>query len=429
MISYFIIDIGYSINLFLIMTLLLSYKRRRKDLIITYFVCFFFYITIELVCQSPQIGIDVDTSFVVAGFYEIFFTFFILCFFNSGNVWRNYTLLIFDFALLNALSGFLIAFNSDLEAMYDKCIVHDAITIKEALILAVFQVMSGCIVTLFLAKIIKKNYRGNGRIYMIFSLLYVVLGIAQLVFKREAISGTMDENVGVAKVIYVIIGVVTFYIFGLLYFKLEGKRLEIENRQLEQLIQENYQRYQELVNTNEKLSGVKKEFLDYSHEVENKNIDSYNEEIKKLARVVNDISLTGDIVIDSIINKYYGMAQEQAIKCEIIPCRLELAQNKIANIATILENMLLIAIDVTKASEDKWMYFSIKQKDNMLIILAEFSKQKGEKLHLGGSIFVKQTTNISKLKIIKSLCEAMSGVISVENKKDECSIKLAINYT
>ena len=394
----------------------------------SYFICLLFYITIELICQSPQIGIDVDVSFVVAGFYEIFVTFFILCYFNSGNVWRNYTFLILDFALLNALSGFLVAFNSDLEVIYDRCIVHNEITIIEALILAIFHVISGCIVTVFLTKITKKNYKGNGRIYMVFSLLYVVLGIVQLVFKREAITDAMDENIGVAKVIYVVIAVVTFYIFGLLYFKLEGKRLEIENQKLETLIKDNYLRYQELVNTNEKLSGVKKEFFDYTKDVK-KGLDNYNQELQRLAGLVNNISLTGDIVVDSLINKYYAMAQEQNIKYEVVPCRLELVQNKISNIATILENMMIIAIDVARESEDKWIYLSIKQKGDMLIILSAFSKCKVDRLKLGGSVFAKQTSNASKLKLIKSLSDVMSGVIDVENKKDECSIKLAINHT
>ncbi len=429
MISYFIIDIGYSINLFLIMTVLLSYKRRRQDLIVAYLVSLLFYIIIELICRLPQLGIDVDVSFVIAGLFEIFVTFFILCIFDSGNIWRNFTLLILDFALVNALSGCLLAINSKLEAIYDRCIVHSDLSVMEAIIISIFQVASGCIVTIVLSKIVKKEYRGNGRIYMIFSLLYVVLGIVQMVFKRESISNAMDDTVGVAKIAYVIIGVVTFYIFGLLYYKLEGKRLDTENRKLEQMIRENYVRYQELVESNDRLASVKEEFFDYAKEIEKIDDNDYNREIKKLAKSVDSIAITGNIVIDSIIKKYYDVARDGNVKFEFIPCRLNLNHDKIVNIATVIENILMIAVDISIASEERWIYISVKQNDNMILINVEFSKQKGEKLDFNGNVFTKPTSNSNRIKLIKSVCDTMSGVVSVDNKKNEGSIKAAINYT
>ena len=346
-----------------------------------------------------------------------------------GNIWRNFTLLILDFALVNALSGCLLAINSKLEAIYDRCIVHSDLSVMEAIIISIFQVASGCIVTIVLSKIVKKEYRGNGRIYMIFSLLYVVLGIVQMVFKRESISNAMDDTVGVAKIAYVIIGVVTFYIFGLLYYKLERKRLDTENRKLEQMIRENYVRYQELVESNDRLASVKEEFFDYAKEIEKIDDNDYNREIKNLAKSVDSIATTGNIVIDSIIKKYYDVARDGNVKFEFIPCRLNLNHDKIVNIATVFKNILMIAVDISIASEERWIYMSVKQNDNMILINAEFSKQKGEKLDFNGNVFTKPTSNSNRIKLIKSVCDTMSGVVSVDNKKNEGSIKAAINYT
>ncbi len=428
MIPYFIVDAGYSINLFLIMTLLLSYKRSRGTLGVVYIVSLFFYITIEIVCRGPKLGIDEDITFVVAGLYEIFVTFIILCVFCGGNIWRNYTFLILDFALVNALTGFLLAFNTNLEAIYDRCIVHEDLAMTEALVMGVVHAISGCIVTVILSKVLKKDYKGNGIIYMIFSLLYVVLGISQLAFKRSAISGAMDESIGIAKVINVIIAVVTFYIFGMIYFKLERKRLEVENSKLEEIIKENYIRYQELVDTNSKLSEVKKHINEYSEQVGKLHMSGYEEEIRKLAQDVNNTSLTGDIVLDSVIRKYYDIARAYGVRCEFILGDLDLNQDKIINIATIMENVMMIAVEVAKDSEEKWIYLSVQKKENMLLVRGDFSKIQGEKLLLGGNVFAKQTNHTTRLKLIKSLCDTMSGVINVANKKSECNINLAFNF-
>ncbi len=426
MIPYFIIDAGYSVNLFLIMTLLLVYKRKRKTLCLAYISCLIFYITIELICRIPQIGVSEDISFVIAGFYEIFVTFFILCIFCQGNIWRNYTFLILDFALVNALTGYLIAFSEELVAVYDRCIIHSSLTLGEALVMGIVHVISGSAITLIMSKIIRKDYKGNGRIYMIFCMLYVILGISQLVFKRNAVSSAIDEKLGVAKVVYVIIAVVTFYLFGMLYFKLEGKRLEQENERLAKLIKENNIRYGQLMDENRKLSAVKTDYMAFEREVNSLKDINYENDIKTLAGEIDSVSLTGNIIVDSVLSKYYNLAKGEGIRCEFILCDLCISEEYVVNIATILENIMLLSINMCEMSDERWIYLSVRKNDDMLLIVNEFSKSKGQKLEYRKSILSRQSIESNRLQLIKSLCDSMSGTIDIENKKEESNIKMAI---
>ncbi len=425
MIPYFIIDAGYSVNLFLIMTLLLSYRRKRKTLCFAYICCLLFYITIEIICRMPQIGVSEDVSFVIAGFYEIFVTFFILCIFCQGNIWRNYTFLILDFALINAFTGYLVAFNDGLEEVYDRCIIHGELNFAEASIMGMVHLISGCIVTVILSKIIKREYKGKGRIYMIFSLFYVILGISQLVFKRGVVENSADETVGVAKVVYFIIAVVTFYIFGLLYFKLEAKRLKDENDKLAVLVKENNIRYQELVKTNQMLSQVKIDYNEFYKEIKTHRNLNYQKEINALSQEMGGVPLTGNIVIDSVVKKYYDIARNNNIRCELILCVLKLQNDNVVNAATILENIFQIAIDLSKKSEERWIYLSARKNVDIFMLVAEFPRQKNDKLIYRKSVLSKQTVNTSRLQLIKSLCDIMNGAMDIDNKKEESRIKIA----
>lgn len=426
MISYFLIDAGYSVNLFLIMTVLLSYKRKRSSLPWAYICCLLFYITIELICRTPQFGIAEDVSFVIAGFYEIFVTFILLCIFCEGNIWRNYTLLILDFALVNALTGYLVAFSEELVAVYDRCIIHSSLTLGEALVMGVVHVISGSAVTLIMSKIIRKYYKGNGRIYMIFCMLYVILGISQLVFKRSAVSSAIDEKLGIAKVVYVIIAVVTFYLFGMLYFKLEGKRLEQENKRLAKLIKENNIRYSQLVDENRMLSNVKTDYISFEREVNGQRDISYENDIKALAGEIDSVSLTGNIIVDSVLSKYYNLAKGKGIRCEFILGDLCISEEYVVNIATILENILIISMNRCEISDGRWIYLSVRKNDDMLLVVNEFSKAKGQKLAFRKSILSRQSIESNRLQLIKSLCDSMGGTIDIDNKKEESKIKMAI---
>ena len=241
MLSYYIVDIGYATNMFCVLTVLLSYKRSRKTLPIAFILGLCMYIILDFICLTEIPGFSMHVSFVLAGYFEMFSTFGMLCFFTRGNIWRNYTFLILAYVLINALISLMVSFDAGIEEIFASYLVNGDIPIYAAIVFAVIAIISGIIVTLIMSKLLKKEYNGNGRAYMIFSLLYLLLGSVQVFFKTSTVQEGLKHNgvEDIPKIVFIIIGVVTFYIFGLLYFRNEKKSLAKENDKLIQYIQGN----------------------------------------------------------------------------------------------------------------------------------------------------------------------------------------------
>lgn len=429
MLSYYIIDLGYAANLFFIMTILLSYKRSRRTLPLAYLLCVVLYVILDFICLTEIPGVSMQISFILAGFFEMFATFFVLSLFTSGNIWRSYSMMIFSFVLLNALSSMLVSLNARLDKIYAGYIVNGPVPVKVSFVLAIIMLLSGLIVTLIMSRFIKKEYKGNGRIYMIFSFLYTIIGIVQMIFKQNTIIDGLEGNggTGISRFVYIVIGVTTFYVFGLLHYHYEGKRLAKENEKLTEYIRGNDERYQKLVSDNQKMSNVKVELKDYSKEIDGDKNQDYKEEICSLVQEVDQVSLTGNLVIDAIIKNNYQQAKEAGISYEVIPGHISFSEDKIINFATIVENILLIAKDFAKDAGVKWMYLSFRQNGDMILFKSEFSKSKRSKLSADGNIFAKPTVNSQRLKLIKSLCETMYGTTSIVNDDEESCISVLVN--
>ncbi|MBR3833422.1 MAG: hypothetical protein IKJ73_03810 [Lachnospiraceae bacterium] len=429
MLSYYIVDIGYAVNMFFILTVLLSYKRGRKTLPLAFVLGLCIYVILDFICFTEIPGFSMQFSFVLAGYFEMFSTFGMLCLFTKGNIWRNYTFLILAFVLINAVTSFLVALDAGIEEIFASYLVNGYVPVYAAVVFAIILAISGIIVCLVMSKILKKEYNGNGKIYMIFSLAYALLGIAQVVFKTSTVQESFKEDTvsNVPKVIFVVIGVTTFYVFGLLYYRYEGKRLANENKKLTEYIHDNHERYKKLVEDNTKMTAVKTEFLDYSKDVEDKHNHTYKEEIQSLAKEIDHITLTGNIVIDALIKNSYEQAKKEGVSYEVIPGNVIFSKEKVFNFATIVENILLVANDFAQDTIDKWLYLSFRQNGDMILIKAEFSKNKKSKLSIDGNIFAKMTANMQRLKLIKSVSETMYGTTRIVNEDEEGSISVLIN--
>ena len=429
MLSYLIIDIGYASNIFFILTILLGYKRSRKTLPVAFVVFYAHYMIIEVFCQLARMGVDLKLSFIIAGYYEILGTFVLLCIFTSGNVWRNYTILICAFMALNALTGFIISFSGRLSESYAGYIVNESVDVVDSIWLTLILVFSGFIVSVVMSKFIKKEYNGTGKVYMIFVLAYSVLGIAQLVYKQNTMFDAL-ENGGIrhaVKLVYIVMGVTSLYLLALLYYHFEKKRLAKENVKLAAYINDNMARYEELVADNEKLSKVKNEIIDYTKELDESKDQAYKEELKTLAGEVSSIALTGNIVIDALIKDSFEKSKNEGVRFEIIPGNVNFDKDKIISSATIVENMLLIAKDFTKDAKNKWIYLSFRQNGDMVLVKAEFSKNHRDKLSVSKSILLRPTEVMQRLKLVKSVAESMYGTVSIANKDDEGSISVLLN--
>lgn len=429
MLSYYIIDLGYAAILFFIMTILLSYKRSRKTLPVAYLFSVLLYVVLDFICLSEIPGISMSIRFVLAGFFEMFATFLMLCFFTSGNIWRNYSMLIFAFVCANALSSSLVTFNTRLEKVFAGYLVNGYVPIKIGVILALLMCLCGLIVVPIMSKFIKKDYKGNGRLYLIFSLVYVLIGSVQVVYRQNTIKDGLEENggVGIPKFVYILAAITTFYVFGLLYYRYEGIRLNKENEKLKEYIRGNDERYQKLVADNSKMSQVKSDFMDFSRTIDGNGQERYKEELQLLAGEIDSVTMTGNIVIDALINNSYKQAKSEGIRYELIPGNVSFAEDKIISFATIIENLLILANEYAKTSERKWAYLAFRQNGDMVLIKTEFSKNKRNKLAIDNNVFAKQTKELQRVKLIKSLAEAMCGTTSITNEDEEACISILVN--
>ena len=429
MLSYYIVDIGYAANMFFILTVLLAYKRSRKTLPLAFVVSLAMYITLDFICLTKIPGIPMQVSFVIAGFFEMFATFGILCLFTKGHIWRNYTFLILGYVLINAVTSLLISFSNRLQEVFAAYLVNGDVPMDIAVIFALISAVSGFLVTFIMSRFIKKEYNGNGRIYMIFSLLYALVGSVQVLFKTSTVQENIESNSAgnVTKMVFVVICVSTFYVFGLLYYRYEKKALASENERLARYIQSNDARYQKLVEDNKKLTAVKTDIMGYAKDLEGHNKQVYKDELKNLAKDVSGLALTGNIVIDALIKESFDKAKTAGIRYELVPGNVSFGEDKLLNYATILENLLIVAKECAQGAKDKWVYLSFRQNGEMILMKTEFSKEKKEKLALATNVLQKQTDNMQRLKLIKSLSEVMCGTVNITSNDEEGSIGVLLN--
>jgi len=429
MLSYYIVDIGYATNMFFILTVLLSYKRSRKTLPLAFLISVAMYVILDFICLTEIPGVPMQLSFIVAGFFEMFATFGILCLFTKGNIWRNYTFLILGYVLINAVTSVLISLNDYWQEIFAAYLVNGDVPVNVAVIFGLISAVSGFLVTLLMSRFIKKEYNGNGNIYMIFSLLYALVGSVQVLFKTSTVKENIEANSAenVTKIVFVVICVSTFYVFGLLYYRYEKNALDKENEKLTRYIQSNDARYQKLVEDNKKLAAVKTDIMDYVNNSVGHHERFYSQEIQSLAAEMSGVALTGNIVIDALIKENFDKAKEAGIRYELVPGNVSIDEDKLLNYATILENLLILAKDYAEAARDKWVYLSFRQNGEMILMKTEFSKEKKEKLSLGTSILQRQSENTQRLKLIKSLSEVMCGTVSITSRDDEGSIGVLLN--
>lgn len=429
MLSYYIVDIGYATNMFFILTVLLCYKRSRKTLPLAFVISVAMYMILDFICLTEIPGIPMQVSFILAGFFEMFSSFGILCLFTKGNIWRSYTFLILGYVLINAVTSLFISFNARLQEVFTAYLVNGDVPMGIAIAFALISAISGFLVTVIMSRFVKKEYNGSGRIYMIFSLLYALVGSVQVMFKTSTVQDNVESNSAenVTKMVFVVICVSTFYVFGLLYYRHEKKALASENERLARYIQSNDARYQKLVEDNKKLTSVKTDIMDFAKDLNGLHKEAYTDELNNLAKEVSGVALTGNIVIDALIKESFDKAKLAGIRYELVPGNVSFGEDKLLNYATILENLLIVAKDCAQTAKDKWVYLSFRQNGEMILMKAEFSKEKKEKLTIANSILRKPTDNMQRLKLIKSLSEVMCGTVSITSNDDEGSICVLLN--
>ena len=150
MLSYYIVDIGYATNMFFILTVLLSYKRSRKTLPLAFLISVAMYVILDFICLTEIPGVPMQLSFIVAGFFEMFATFGILCLFTKGNIWRNYTFLILGYVLINAVTSVLISLNDYWQEIFAAYLVNGDVPVNVAVIFGLISAVSGFLVTLLM---------------------------------------------------------------------------------------------------------------------------------------------------------------------------------------------------------------------------------------------------------------------------------------
>ena len=427
MLSYIMLDMSFALNLFCALTIFMQYKRKRSTLPICFLVCAVFYLIVDLICATTFLGLNLRLSFILAGYFEIFGVFGIVCLFTSGNVWRNYVWSILHFMFLNMLVSFIISLDSNMETVYSGYLINMPVPLKEAVIMYFIISFCGLISALLISKFLKKEYQGNGKIYMIFSLAYTFIGIIQLDYKQGAVEEAFEQGDvnQVSNIVFAVTAVCVFYAFGIVYYHFEKKRLAQENLKIQEYINDNYARYEQLVDENSKLNNVKKEFDKYN-EILDKNED-YDKKVNSLVNQIDGIALTGNVVLDAIIKNGYDEAKKQDVTYEFIPGNVTYGENIIISCATIIDSVLKVALDFAKEAKKKWVYLSLRQNEGMIIIKCDFSKNKEKKLGVNNNIFSKVTENERELKIIKSLAEEKQGTIDIQNKDFEGNIDILLN--
>lgn len=356
---------------------------------ISYLIIFYFLLPVTL--KKWQVMIHIPASVVWAAIlfigthtlpfeYKMFFSFFVeliymigtIYFFTEGDVFRNFFYFWFMFEIVNSVSViYLSLFNSqfiDILLLPDipKARVEDFLPYYVVIIVIVFIFRP-------ILKKLAQFTEGYVFVYRYIMAGVMVIGLAEYIarnFLNRYKGMIMSSNVRVLLSLLACVIVIYVVVW------LKRKSTEQQKQMLERATILVGERYKHLVEDNrdmkkfrheinrhtEMMKGIE-DFIPYSE------IKNYLKDLEQKNSVFLEISLSGNLYLDSMVERYYKILKEQGIMLETVLEPIKVDDQMAVELICIMEELFNVVL--CNIRYKKWCRLSVRVKYDMLLCQLE----------------------------------------------------------
>ena len=391
-----VVAIIYAMQMMICVLFALPYKRSKKHIILLAIVTIIEYYCVKLATLDIRI-------YWLAYVVEFFGTLVVLALFNSGNIWRNFMISWFNFQCANVLiiiEGAISSYFIDINSI----VIFGATGNDKYVFFEILFMLFNALVALTISKkLFKENYNPENKTYKYIVAIIVIVGTTLGLKKNYMIAEVREgSGLGVYKIYTtaILIIIVVMYLVGYFYNLSEKKRLLKEREELKEIIEKNYKQYENIVDSNKKLESIKDKVKTLD-DIPNMNI--------------SNLSLSGNLTLDTIISNYDSKARENNITFEISIAPLKSDISRDMSLATIIDDLMDKAIGAClKHTKEKWISMGIRQDSSNVIIKLEYSKPESYNIKM------------KDIKLIHKIVSFREGAIDLNCKENEVRVDILL---
>lgn len=325
-------------------------------------------------------------SLILAAVMELAFTFGLVMLCTKGDIWCNYLRCMVNVYCTTMLASIPCMLNKDLS---------DALTIlmqfKEcnpvyAVIIAADVILCGWICALIFRKIYNKKSRLTNYQARIVVVAAFLLIIPAYLLKHNVIKEKLaikDNTLG--DVLYVILSFMLSAIICALFVYIPTiiikRTTELDNEKRKEYIKKQGAYYKLLVDSNVNLQMIKDEFEDKLND-EWDNIDSLDEEsainLKEKLKAINLQPLSGDILIDAMLDDFNKQASDNNIIFEVSIENFSDFKYRDELIGVITELTKQCMSYAADAGKKQFVKLILRRKKGMVVMEVSFAKGKAK---------------------------------------------------
>lgn len=333
-----------------------------------------------------------------AGIIECSMIVLVALLFASGSLWRNYFILSFGFVIQNFMIVATTLVSKTFQESYLRAVKADASMELWKYGLDFFvQLLYAVILTAIFSRVFRKKYKGNDFVYKILVAGYLICYTLMALAKEKSFDLFRDPDwkAQAGLVMINIIGVALFILIsGNLYNWFEAYRISREKKKIDETVRSNYNRLkQEMVNP------------------------------------ALPQSLSGDLVMDSMLMGYGQLMQKEQIVFESMVQPFSDLLSEKMDMVTILDSLLGIALSFCKTTEKlPFVWLSIRKVQGHVLLRIDF--KKAENLYISkrglGMLGKEQSVMKKKLLMVEKLVEGHNGIFQLQEEELEVSIRLVL---
>lgn len=390
-----------------------------------------FLIPLSILNYCVVVKLSLSQSLWIGAYlYEFLYALIAVSIFDTGNLWRNFTILWFNFQVTNVLfSVFNVILN-----FFTGYIAKTLYTYSLDNYTTIFEAILIVVIALGVSRISKKffrfSYDGDGKIYKFFSfaILFVgtITGAIRHIMSIEIRDLKSAHNLNVVLLYFATIAsvIVIINLLGYLYNLSEVKRIKLQKEFLEKKLYSDNNQYKEIVEGNKELVKIKQELDEYIEKSKEKNINlsSYSVDLNNVDEAIVTLPLSGKILVDGIIFSFYKWAKERDIIFEVCVEQLDYPKEDDIRVAAILDSLREYSCYyVEKIGNVDWFELSIRNVGKNIII--KFAHNQTDKHKNNFKTSKKRNSILLKTRNIVTM---YNGTVEIKNLQDETNIDILI---
>lgn len=305
-------------------------------------------------------------------FVELGFIIVTLYYFTEGDLLRNFFIFMITYSVTSMMGSiYLEIFNSDFVEVLMLPIVEKA-RLEDFVPYYIAQVVSVFLVRPIMLKIARYSdgYEFVYR-YVVAALMFVYL----IDYMVRKFTNAFDDQI-MSFDVRAVVGVLSCCVLVYIVIWTKRKFMETQKKMLQEVTIITGEKYKEIVDNNQELKHFRHEINRHADAIKHvRSFVSYDEmgqyvaSLGKVKQSFFEISFSGNLYLDAMVEKYYETLQKQGVVLETVLEPINIDDETAMELLCITEEMFLLILD--NISNKKWCRYCVRVRNNMILCQME----------------------------------------------------------